>query len=142
MRANISAERRRRQWVGAVSFTGGVLMAPPVTAKTLENYGIDGRRPLAVAARMSSSWARPPSGASPMPLHFSDEEMDLLLELCRPIELAQRSAFLAAVAEAIGEQTSGIGLVHQVARRVQRQFWTPPELSPNATAPVHRGRAA
>jgi hypothetical protein len=39
----------------------------------------------------------------PSPLHFSDEEMTLLLELSRPIEPAQRSAFLDAVAAAIGE---------------------------------------
>ena len=77
-----------------------------------------------------------------MPLHFSDEELSLLLELSRPIEPAQRSAFLDAVAAAIGEQASGPGLVHKVGRRVQRQFWTPPQISPNATAPVHRGRAA
>jgi hypothetical protein len=74
----------------------------------------------------------------PLPLHFSDEEMTLLLELSRPIEPAQRSAFLDAVAAAIGEQASGPGL----ARRIHRQFWTPPQISPNATAPVHRGHAA
>jgi hypothetical protein len=78
----------------------------------------------------------------PTPLSFSPEEMDLLLELSRPIEPAKRSAFLDAVAAAIGGQASGPGLVHQTARRIQREFWTPPELSPNATAPVHRGRAA
>jgi hypothetical protein len=50
-----------------------------------------------------------------MPLHFSDEELDLLLELCRPIEPARRSAFLDAVAAAIGEQASGPGLVRQTA---------------------------
>jgi hypothetical protein len=55
-----------------------------------------------------------------MPLHFSDEEMTLLLELSRPIEPAQRSAFLDAVATAIGEQASGPGLVHVTARRIQR----------------------
>ena len=77
-----------------------------------------------------------------MPLHFSDEEMTLLLELSRPIEPAQRSAFLDAVAAAIGEQASGPGLVQQTARRVQRDFWTPPQISPNATAPVPRGHAA
>jgi hypothetical protein len=77
-----------------------------------------------------------------MPLSFSAEEMDLLLELARPIEPAQRSAFLDAVAAAIAGQASGPGLVHQLGRRIQREFWTPPELSPNTTAPVHRGRAA
>jgi hypothetical protein len=43
------------------------------------------------------------------PLSFSAEEMDLLLEFARPIEPAQRSAFLDAVAAAIGEQASGPG---------------------------------
>jgi hypothetical protein len=64
-----------------------------------------------------------------MPLHFFDEEMDLLLELSRPIEPAQRSAFLDAVAAAIEGQASGPGLVHQVGRRVQRQFWDPPTVA-------------
>jgi hypothetical protein len=82
----------------------------------------------------------PPSGASLMPLSFSAEEMDLLLSLAAPIQPAQRAAFLDAVAEAIGGRASGPGLVHQVGRRVQRQFWTPPQL-PNAS-PVHRGSAA
>ena len=77
-----------------------------------------------------------------MPLAFTTEEMDLLLSLAAPIAAAQRSAFLDAVAAAIGEQASGPGLVHQTARRIQRDFWTPPQLSPNATAPVHRGHAA
>ena len=77
-----------------------------------------------------------------MPLDFSDEEMTLLLALAQSIEPAQRSAFLDTLAAAIGERASGPGLVHQTARRVQRDFWTPPQLSPNATAPVHRGSAA
>jgi hypothetical protein len=78
----------------------------------------------------------------PTPLSFSPEEMDLLLALAQPIDAAQRSAFLDAVAAAIEGQASGPGLVHQVGRRIQREFWTPPQLSPNATAPVHRGWAA
>jgi hypothetical protein len=75
-----------------------------------------------------------------MPLAFTSEEMDLLLSLAQPIEPAQRSAFLDAVAAAIGDQASGPGIIHQTARRVQRDFWTPPQLA-NAT-PVHRGHAA
>jgi hypothetical protein len=67
------------------------------------------------------------------PLSFSAEEMDLLLELARPIEPAQRSAFLDAVAAAIGEQASGPGPRPPDRGRVQRQFWTPPQLSPNAS---------
>ena len=52
-----------------------------------------------------------------MPLSFSAEEMDLLLSLAAPTAAAQRSAFLDAVAVAIGEPASGPGLVHQTARR-------------------------
>jgi hypothetical protein len=33
-----------------------------------------------------------------MPLHFSDEEKDLLLSLAQPLDQKQRAAFLAAVA--------------------------------------------
>jgi hypothetical protein len=77
-----------------------------------------------------------------MPLSFTSEELDLLLSLAAPIAPAARPALLDAVAAAIGEQASGPGLVHQTARRIQREFWTPPVLSPNATAPVHRGHAA
>ena len=50
-----------------------------------------------------------------MPLSFTSEEMDLLLSLAAPIAATQRSAFLDAVAAAIGEQASGPGLVHQTA---------------------------
>jgi hypothetical protein len=75
-------------------------------------------------------------------LHFSDEEMTLLLSLAQPIEPAQRSAFLDAVAAEIGEQPSGPGLVHQLGRRVQRRYFDPLQISPNSTAPVHRGSAA
>ena len=71
----------------------------------------------------------------PTPLHFSDEEKDLLLMLAQPIDHRQRTEFLAAVAaelEANGQAGAvGIGSVHRVARTVQRRFFDPPEL-PNA----------
>jgi hypothetical protein len=62
------------------------------------------------------------------PLQFSDEEMDLLLSLSQPIEPWRRTEFLTAVAaelEASGEM-DGPGVVHRVARQVQRKFWEPP----------------
>jgi hypothetical protein len=34
-------------------------------------------------------------------------------------------------------QPSGIGIVHQVGRQIQRDFWTPPQISPSLTAPQH-----
>ena len=81
-----------------------------------------------------------------MPLSLSTEEMDLLLSLAVPIEQRLRTEFLTAVAaelEANGQAGAvGIGSVHRTARAVQRRFFDPPQISPNATAPVHRGRAA
>jgi hypothetical protein len=71
----------------------------------------------------------------PTPLHLSDEEMDLLLALAQPIDQRLRPELLAAVAaelEADGQAGAvGIGLVHRVARAVQRRFFDPPQL-PNA----------
>jgi hypothetical protein len=71
-----------------------------------------------------------------MPLHLSDEEMDLLLALAAPIDHQHRAAFLATVAaelEAGGQAGAvGIGSVHRVARTVQRRFFDPPQL-PNAS---------
>lgn len=71
-----------------------------------------------------------------MPLHFSDEETDLLLALAAPIDHRQRPEFLAAVAaelEANGQSGAvGIGSVHRVARTVQRRFFDPLQL-PNAS---------
>jgi hypothetical protein len=78
-----------------------------------------------------------------MPLQLTDDEMALLTSLAQPIEPAQRSNFLAEVAAAIeaGGLAGGVGpgAVHRIARVVQRRFWTPPEISPAMTAPVHRG---
>ena len=70
----------------------------------------------------------------PTPLPLSDEEMDVLLELARPIDQRQRDQFLHEVAaelEAAAVQTGigpGPGQVHRVGRVVQRRFFDPPEL--------------
>jgi hypothetical protein len=66
------------------------------------------------------------------PLHFSDEEKDLLLTLAQPIDQRRRTEFLQAVAQeldASGQAGAvGIGSVHRVAAQVQRRFWEPPAL--------------
>jgi hypothetical protein len=73
-----------------------------------------------------------------MPLHLSDEEMDLLLALAAPIDHRQRDQFLHEVAaelEAASAQTGvgpGLGVLHRVGRVVQRRFFDPPQL-PNAS---------
>jgi hypothetical protein len=78
-----------------------------------------------------------------MPLSLSTEELDLLLTLAAPIDHRNRDQFLREVAaelEAASAQTGvgpGPGLVHRVARTVQRRFFDPPALphaSPRARA--------
>ena len=68
---------------------------------------------------------------------FSAEEMDLLLSLAAPIDQHQRTQFLTEVTTAIEEEAArtsvGPGLVHRVARTVQRRFFDPPQL-PNASS--------
>jgi hypothetical protein len=74
-----------------------------------------------------------------MALSFSNDEMTVLLSLARPIAPEQRPQFIDAVAAAIEARggPSGPGVVHQVGRLIQRQFWEPPSISPNASAPQH-----
>jgi hypothetical protein len=69
-----------------------------------------------------------------MPLSFSPEELDLLLELARPIELRDRDAFLREVAtalEAAAERTGigpGPGGVHRIGAAIQRRYRGSPKL--------------
>jgi hypothetical protein len=90
------------------------------------------RRPLAAATRLAFNIARL-SGARAMPLHFSDEEMSLLIDLSGPIAPAARPAFMQEVANelAASGQGRGVGAVHRVGRVVQRRFFDTPQL-PNA----------
>ena len=66
-----------------------------------------------------------------MPLSLSTEELELLLTLAAPIDHRNRDQFLREVAaelEAASAQTGvgpGPGLVHRVARTVQRRFFVP-----------------
>jgi hypothetical protein len=77
-----------------------------------------------------------------MPLAFTDEELDLLHELARPIAQGRRSEFLSAVAaelESNGHRDGvGVGLVHQIGRTLQRRFWEPPQET-EAVEPRHDG---
>jgi hypothetical protein len=66
------------------------------------------------------------------PLHFTDEEKDLLLTLAAPIPLRQRQEFLLAIAaELETEQTGGAevgqGLIHRVACRLQHRYGRAPQ---------------
>jgi hypothetical protein len=82
----------------------------------------------------------------PTPLQLNDDEMSVLLSLAQPIDQQRRAQFLQEVAAELEAKRQagevGEGLVHRLARTIQRKYWDPPQLSPNATAPVHRGHAA
>ena len=70
-----------------------------------------------------------------MPLALSTEELDLLLSLAAPIDQRQRDQFLREVGRDRGGGGANRhcpGVVHRVARGVQRRFFVPPEL-PNAS---------
>jgi hypothetical protein len=71
-----------------------------------------------------------------MPLELNDAEMSLLTELAAPIQQSLRPEFLRAVATELEAQRSsgaiGEGAIHRIARTVQRQFWTPPQLARNS----------
>jgi hypothetical protein len=68
------------------------------------------------------------------PLQLNDDEMTVLLTLAGPIDQRLRPRFLQEVAqeiEAASAQTGigpGPGVVHRVARTVQRRFFDPPQL--------------
>jgi hypothetical protein len=60
------------------------------------------------------------------PIRFSDSELDTLLDLARPLPVAQRDAFIRLVAAelaACGE--IGPGAVYRVAAWAQRQLLDP-----------------
>jgi hypothetical protein len=76
-----------------------------------------------------------------MPLHLNDEEMTVLLSLAGPIDQQRRPQFLQEVAQELEAKRQageiGEGLVHRLARQIQRRFYDPPALpnsSPRARA--------
>jgi hypothetical protein len=78
------------------------------------------------------------------PLQLNDDEMSVLMSLAGPIEQQRRPQFLQEVAAELEAKRQagelGDGLVHRLARTIQRKYWDPPQL-PNAS-PVHRGSSA
>jgi hypothetical protein len=80
----------------------------------------------------------------PTPLQLNDDEMSVLMSLAGPIEQQRRPQFLQEVAQELEAKRQagevGEGLVHRLARTIQRKYFDPPQL-PNAS-PVHRGGSA
>ena len=67
-----------------------------------------------------------------------------MLTLAGPIDQQRRPQFLQEVAQELEAKRQagevGEGLVHRLARTIQRKYFDPPQL-PNAS-PVHRGGSA
>jgi hypothetical protein len=70
------------------------------------------------------------------PLQLNDDEMSVLLSLAGPIDQQRRPQFLQEVAAELEAKRQageiGEGLVHRLARQIQRRFFDPPAL-PNAS---------
>ena len=76
------------------------------------------------------------------PLQLNEEEMIVLLSLAEPIEQHRRPQFLQEVAAELEARRQageiGEGVVHRVARALQRRFWDPPQF--RESEPRHDGQ--
>jgi len=64
------------------------------------------------------------------PIKLTDDEMEAVYDACRPLHVADRDAFLQAVADALRRRGEiGPGAVHRAIRDLQRRFARPPEFS-------------
>ena len=73
------------------------------------------------------------------PIRLSDSELDAVMAAARPLAVDMRDPFLQAVARALaGHAVIGPGIVHQVCRDLQAQFWHAPDLSRSAGSSKYR----
>ena len=67
-----------------------------------------------------------------MPLSLSDSELDVIINLARPLEPEMRDAFLRAIATELARyqhEALGPGLVSRIGRQLQREFRETPPLN-------------
>jgi hypothetical protein len=66
----------------------------------------------------------------PRPIALTDAELALVNDVARPLRPQDRDAFMRALADELSRHPSiGPGLVHRIARDLQRTFFTPPNLN-------------
>jgi hypothetical protein len=76
----------------------------------------------------------------PAPIALTDAQLDAVFNAARPLAVADRDAFLQAVAEALqGHREIGDGDVARAVREVQRRFFDPPLETDERSQPHHRG---
>jgi hypothetical protein len=67
----------------------------------------------------------------PAPLKLTDSELTTVMAACRPLNTADRDAFLQHVAVALASQpVLGDGVVARICREIFSQHWRAPELDP------------
>jgi hypothetical protein len=63
------------------------------------------------------------------PLSLSDQELDVVYDLSRPLDPLSRTRFLEAIAAELGRyrpEQIGVGLIARIARNLQHGFVSPP----------------
>jgi hypothetical protein len=68
-----------------------------------------------------------PSSAA-QPIALSDNQLDTVMRACAALNVADRDAFLRAVAFALAGRELGDGLVARTCAELQKRFWRPPEI--------------
>jgi hypothetical protein len=70
-----------------------------------------------------------------VPLSFTDEQVDAVMRAATPIPLADRTAFLEAVAAKLDGKVLGDGVVFRAIREIQGRYLSPSErLAPGPRA--------
>ena len=87
-----------------------------------------------------------PASTLLQPIGVSDNQLDMIMRACAPLEPVDRDPFLRALAAALcGEpQPLGDGAVYRACKALQREFFKPPviERSPLGPRPTAKWRAA
>jgi hypothetical protein len=74
-------------------------------------------------------------------LRLTDTELDIVMRAAHPLDVSRRDEFLQAVAERLATiPERGDGIVFQVCREIQRDFWEPPVFGPTAVAGISARR--
>ena len=81
-----------------------------------------------------------------MPLALSDEQLDTIFDLCRPLEPLMRDPYLRAMAaeiEKLDPERVGPGSIFRIGKALQREFLRTPSLAtvPRSRPPIPRTTA-
>ena len=70
-----------------------------------------------------------------MPLRLTDDELDIVMNACRPIAPHRRNAFMTDIASELSRYPElGPGVVHRACATVQKKHFDVPDLSHGDTS--------